>query len=237
LGIGFDVQSQGTFQNLDFEAATLVPISGDPYNRVQFAAAFPGWTGNVGGSLQSGALYNSYFLDSSGIGIIDRNAPTNVLGVRPISGIYTAVMMAGVLLSNPTVPADVTLSQVGLIPDDAQSIRYKVYGISGGGGFVTSVGGQQLTPVVLGSETNYLLVGVDVHQWAGQTAELAFTLVAGRPHRANTYLFLDDIQFSDIAVPEPGAFGLLAFGGVALFWKKLTRQGADTLKFKIENRE
>jgi len=45
------------------------------------------------------------------------------------------------------------------------------------------------------------------------------------------------IQFSDIAVPEPGAFGLLALGGVALFWKKLTRQGADTLKFKIENRE
>ena len=36
------VQCQGAFQNLGFESATLVPIPGDSYGRVQFAKAFPG---------------------------------------------------------------------------------------------------------------------------------------------------------------------------------------------------
>ena len=41
---------QSSFQNLGFESASLIPIPGDPYARVQFATAFPGWTGLVGGA-------------------------------------------------------------------------------------------------------------------------------------------------------------------------------------------
>src|SRR5437879_4471805 len=55
--------AQGTFQNLDFELATLVPIAGDPYARVQFVPAFPGWRGYVGTNLESAALYNRTFLE------------------------------------------------------------------------------------------------------------------------------------------------------------------------------
>jgi hypothetical protein len=61
---------QGTFQNLDFESATLVPIPGDGYNRVQFAQAFPGWTGSLGGYPVTAALTNNVFLDTAGIAIV-----------------------------------------------------------------------------------------------------------------------------------------------------------------------
>src|ERR1017187_8264435 len=67
--------SAANFQNLGFESASLVPIPADPYNRVQFGPAFPGWTGYVGGVQQTAALYNNEFLDTSGIGIIDHGWP------------------------------------------------------------------------------------------------------------------------------------------------------------------
>src|SRR5436190_4030066 len=60
--------AQGTFQNLDFESATIVPIPGDYLQRVEFTSAFPGRT--IAGGL-SGVLYNRIYLDSTGISIID----------------------------------------------------------------------------------------------------------------------------------------------------------------------
>src|SRR5678816_4063715 len=50
--------SQGTFENFGFESASLVPIPGDPYQRVQFNAALPGWTGYAGTNPQNAVLYN-----------------------------------------------------------------------------------------------------------------------------------------------------------------------------------
>jgi hypothetical protein len=46
----------------------------------------------VGGIQQTNALYNNYFLDSSGIGIVDANDPY-LHGL--IQGKYTAVLQAG----------------------------------------------------------------------------------------------------------------------------------------------
>src|SRR5688572_24028953 len=82
-------EAQGTFQNLGFESASLVGIGG---NSVQFDTAFPGWVGYVGGVQQTAALYNSVFLDSSGIGIIDDNWP-HYLGPTAgvIAGNFTAI--------------------------------------------------------------------------------------------------------------------------------------------------
>lgn len=83
---------QGTFQNLGFETAVLVPVPIDGYGRVQFDSAFPNWTGYVGGVPQTRALYNNAFMDSSGIGIIG-SGWTNALGLSGgvISGNYTAI--------------------------------------------------------------------------------------------------------------------------------------------------
>src|SRR5689334_12798940 len=85
--------AQGTFQNLDFESATLIPIPGDPYHSVQFAEAFPGWTCSAGTNLLSGALYNNAFLDTSGISIIDQSwshSFFNTTGL--IEGDFTAIL-------------------------------------------------------------------------------------------------------------------------------------------------
>src|SRR6266568_1786041 len=103
-------RAQGTFQNLGFESATLVPIFGNSSSPVQFAPAFPGWTGSIGGVQVSAALYNSAALGSSAIGIMDSGGPF-LTGV--IQGTYTAMLQAG-LASGPggmLQPADTMLSQ------------------------------------------------------------------------------------------------------------------------------
>ena len=46
-------EAQGTFQNLDFESAWLVPSSEVTYPSVEFASAFPGWVGYIGGVQRS----------------------------------------------------------------------------------------------------------------------------------------------------------------------------------------
>jgi hypothetical protein len=66
------IQAQG-FVNLNFESTTLAPAPGDFYNSVYFAQAFPGWTETFVGGIETNALYNSVFLDSSGISIVDTN--------------------------------------------------------------------------------------------------------------------------------------------------------------------
>jgi hypothetical protein len=217
-------QGQGTFQNLGFESASLVPIPGDPYGRVQFAAAFPGWSGSAGGVPQTAALYNSLFLDTSGIGIIDAGFTNSYGSGGLIQGSFTAVLMAGVLGSAPA--ADTTLTQVGLVPVGTESLQFKAdlnyIGISGS--FGVTFGGQTLSLIPIASGPNYTLYGADIHEWAGQTAELDFTAFAQQPHVGDTYLFLDSIQFSNQPVPEPGVFGLWALGAVLVGWRVVRRR-------------
>src|SRR5437868_1485682 len=106
--------AQGTFQNLDFELATVVPVVGDPDRRVQFAPAFSGWTGYIGTNLQGTALYNRTYLDSSAIALIDSGWPTwpGSFGVSgPYEGNFGAILQAGVV-GDITNPQNTTLSQV-----------------------------------------------------------------------------------------------------------------------------
>jgi len=49
--------------------------------------------------------------------------------------------------------------------------------------------------------TNYTLFGTDMHSWAGQTAELDFTVLAGRPHMITITLF--SIPLSSLISPFP----------------------------------
>ncbi len=48
---------QGTFQNLDFEAAQFVLV--DPFKGFDFAAALPGWSGYIGSTRQTTIIPNS----------------------------------------------------------------------------------------------------------------------------------------------------------------------------------
>ena len=211
-------QAQGTFQNLGFESATLVPIFGNSSSPVQFAPAFPGWTGSIGGVQVSAALYNSAALDSSAIGIMDSGGP--FLG-GVIQGTYTAMLQAG-LASGPggmLQPADTTLSQTGLVPSAAQSLLFRANLDPSYATFGVTLGGQPLSLFPLLAGTNYTLYGADIRALAGQTAELDFTVFAQRPHMDNYTLFPDSIQFSGIAIPEPGVLALFALGAILIGWR------------------
>jgi len=206
--------AQGTFQNLDFEQPTLLLIPGDPYGSVQFAPAFPGWTGIVGGISQSNALYNNLFLDSSGIAILDHGFRYAVI----LEGNFTAVLQAGPGLGSQ--PADTTLWQTGLIPVGSQSLRFIAYDDYFRGTFSVSMGGQTLALIPLSAGTNYTLYGADISAWAGKAAQLSFTAFAGPPHvTGENALYLDSIDFSDVAIPEPSVLTLAALGTLFLTWR------------------
>ena len=218
------IPAQGTFQNLDFELATLVPVPGQP-PFYYFAQAFPGWTGYIGGEQQGLTWYNGVTIASAGFSIIDRSysiPPGTPSGV--IEGNYTAVVMSGV--SGVGQMYDATLEQASLVPVTAESLQFKAFFSPGGTGsyFSVSLGGQTLPLVTLGSGDNYTLYGADVHSWAGQTAELAFTCHTNIQWSFPAELYLDSIQFSNQGVPEPGVFGLSALGALFLGWRVSRRR-------------
>jgi hypothetical protein len=205
------VSGQG-FVNLDFESATLVPVPGDNYNGVYFAQAFPGWTKTIVGGFYPNALYDGTFLDSAGISIIDRSGLYLPGGGGLIQGNYTAILQSGLGVIGPSIVlADTTLSQTGLVPVGTRSLQFKAYeAFDSQGTFDVTLGGQALSLGTIGYGPNYTLYGADVSAWAGQTAELAFTVPAENPHVNDEYLYLDAIQFSTQSIPEPNALSLFS---------------------------
>ena len=206
-------RAQGTFQNLDFQSAAIVPVPGDPYGRVDFASAFPGWTGYVGTNLQTRALYDSVFLDSTGIGIHSTNS-----SLTPIEGNYSAYLQARYELFNYPNLIEASLAQVGLVPADSKSLQFKARGAN----FQVSLNGQPLTLTSLFVTNGYTLYGADISTLAGITGELRFTAFPLEPPFQGA-LYLDSIEFSTQVIPEPSAIGLFALGGFLLGWR-LRRQ-------------
>jgi hypothetical protein len=217
-------RAQGTFQNLGFEAATLVTNLG-PHG-LQFGPAFPGWSGYIGGVQQTVAVYNVVALDISQISVVDRGYSPSGKPNGPIEGNYTAVLQAGIV-NGFSDPEDTTLSQTSLVPASAQSLWFKAR--LDGPGFPqnflqVTLGGERLSLVPMGFTTNYTLYAADITTLAGQTAELDFTAIAQRPHVTDNYVFLDAIQFSDQAIPEPGVVGLLGLGTLLIAWQRRRRR-------------
>jgi hypothetical protein len=186
---------QGTFQNLDFESATLVPIPGDPYGRVEFAPAFPGWTGYIGTNVQTVADYNSRSLSEPGIAIMDTDYPS--------AGLFQGKYYARLYLSYPGPPISAALAQSGTVPPSAQSIRF--YASSFDVPFV-SFAGQAIPVLALQSTSTYTVFGGDISAFAGQMGELKF----------QGSLTFDNIFFSNEPIPEPSAVGLFGLGALLL---------------------
>jgi hypothetical protein len=197
------------FINLDFEAATIVPDPSSsfyPY-AVYASDAIPGWTptGFLG---PNEILYNTVSLGATSVSIFDIN------GFNPvIDGAFSIQLYGGW-----GIPTGASISQTSLVPVDAASILFRAqYSGPPGGALSVSLGGQNIPFSVITTTPNYTLYGGDVSAFAGQTEQLTFTA----PNGVNNYWGLDDIQFSDQPIPEPGVFAL---GALLLGWRAVRRR-------------
>jgi hypothetical protein len=211
------------FVNLNFEAANIVPDPNSSYFPYGIATtnALPGWNANISGSYNQGLsdiIYDTFTLGSPGITILDTNAPDG--GSSVIQGRYTMVLQATAGFNGYN--AGGALSQTGLVPALARTLLFSAQ-LSPAQGTVqqslqVSLGGQILNIFASSTGPNYSTFGADVSAFAGQTEPLTFADFSLLPIGVPNELFLDNIQFSSTAVPEPGtlALGALGIGLLAL---------------------
>jgi hypothetical protein len=203
LAVAFICTQAASFQNLDFESGTVVPIPNDFGNRIYFDEAFPGWRGYVGGIQETAALYNAICLSCSAIGIHDSHQPPDDV----IEGSLTPVLQGA-----HGYIADTVLAQTGEVPVGTQSLLFRARAY---GRIAVELGGQSLSLIPVGSGSNYVSYGADISAWAGQEADLRFTAFStDQPLGSSGLFFLDSIEFSTTPIPEPSTFAFLAVGGM-----------------------
>jgi hypothetical protein len=187
---------QGTFQNLNFEAARVVIATNHIDSYIATSNALPGWMAFSG--------TNQLFL-------VDFN-PTGLLVPAPVAlyGSNAPLVIDGTYSLGLSGRGSV--SQIGLVPADAQLLLFKanLYGLLT---LVVSLDGQDLSYTALSSGPNYTLYAANISAFAGQTAALTF--------ETPNLVVLDDIGF---AVPEPSALALLGLAGAVLALSPVRRQ-------------
>src|SRR6266496_6814808 len=120
------VQAQDTFKNLDFESANLSPA--DPLSTVPASTGMPGWTVLIGTTSESMILFNDSTLGTSSISILGRGNSLSPI----IEGDFMALLNQGADPANGQVASNVSLSQTGLLPANANSILFKArWGFAG----------------------------------------------------------------------------------------------------------
>ncbi len=199
---GVQAQAQGTFENLNFEQATITPTPVDEYGSyANPAQAFPDWT--IGGAATV-VLYNSETLGSPAVDLIGPDFP-NALGLTALQGSYSVLMQDFGLPPQYYPPP--TLSQTGTLPTNAQSINFLASPIPGfGDAGIVELNGVAIPLVPISGGR---LAG-NISAWAGQTVQLTFTV----PSTGENFFYFDDIEFSPTPVPEPRIVALTAIGGL-----------------------
>ena len=191
-------QSQG-FLNLNFESAHL---SGYAPGDVPSSAGIPGWTvydsSGSGGSI----VYNTIALDDPVVTIQGINSTE----LTPLQGNYSVYIQGG---SQWVYGTNVGILQTGQIPISAKSLTFWGYASN----MQLSFSGQALAYNSIGSTGNYTIFGADISAFAGHIGELRFNVT--HPGGAT----LDNIQFSNSPVPEPGTVALLVAGGLLGAWR------------------
>jgi hypothetical protein len=199
--LGFHASAQGTFQNLDFEEANPVIIQGSQYNDATAASALPYWTATIGGVVQSEIPVNE---SSTGAPWVSLIGPGSQSGFSPIDGSYSLLLQGAA--------SAVAISQTGLIPSGTQSLLFKTQTMPAlqFGPFDVQVGNQTMQAIQVGTGPNYLLYGVNISAWAGQTEQISLI----DPQYSWSWE-LDDISFSPTAVtPEPSPLASTGIGGL-----------------------
>jgi hypothetical protein len=183
---------QGTFGNLGFESAVIMPDPASPYypEGVYASNAIPGWTAYIGGVPQTDIIYNDISLGGAWISLHGPGSSQPIL-----SGTYS------LLLQPSTVgpPISVGVAQTGRIPQNAESLTFYGTGV-----YTVTFAGQPIPLVILASTPDYEIFAGDISSFANQTGELRFQ--GGG--------MLDNIVFSSQPVPEPSVLGIFGLGVV-----------------------
>ena len=198
-------QAQVTFQNLNFESASIPP--GTQVDAlIPTSDAFPGWSAYFDSSLlgvqpATQVTYDGISTGGPVISIIDNNAP--VFG--PLQGNYSAFLFGGVGTS-------ASISQTGTIQSGTQSLLMDAWSYDASP--VVAMNGVPINMIPLQTFANYTLYGGTVPAAdVGPSVTLSFTEPA--PATGGPSMFeLDDISFSPSPVPEPGIIALTAIGGL-----------------------
>ena len=206
--------AQGSFQNLDFEAA-VIPSGTHPGLGVYISSAFPGWS-------PSTAWYDSVSLGGAAISVIDSSAAPYWY-YQPslqsfIQGQYSAVLFAGGIVNDTSS----SISQTGLVPSGTRSLQAKMSWHNAAP--VVTLGGQTVNMVPLQMFPGYTLYGGDISSFAGQVETLSITKPPVYGQVPPSWVLLDDIGFSGQVVPEPGVFGLSALAALLIGWRVQRQQ-------------
>jgi hypothetical protein len=197
--------AQGTFQDLNFEQAAIVPLG----TGISAGSAFPGWQEFYGSIPTSVVSYDAATIGAANIAIVDDKS-----GYVPFQGNYMAFLEGA---TTPGLSTSVTLSQTGMVPTGIESIQLDA-NQAPGSSFVVSLDGDAVNMVPLESYSGYTLYGGNVSAWSGQNATLSITeLPPSNQQFSPTLLQLDDISFSPTAViPEPSPLVLTGLGGLLI---------------------
>ncbi len=219
IGVAFTALSAHaqSFTNLNFESATpSTPILGPvgPFYQ-PVGLALPGWTAYMGTTPQSEILQNDYTLGSGSVDIFGPDytaaGPQGSFDPGIIDGNFTVFLQAGA--PSPGL-GNASIEQYGTVPMAIQSLEFKAWDwLPSTSILAVSFKGNILSPVVIGSGSNYTLYGANISGFAGQSGQLEFSAVWNLS--GPSYTELDDIAFSTNSVaPEPSIVALTAIGGL-----------------------
>jgi hypothetical protein len=190
---------QSSFQNLGFEEAKLVwPDYANPY-MVLAEEAIVGW--DIGWHI---AYYNTVALDWDMVTLHDKQSQFAPV----IFGNYSLLFQLS--SDGKTAPA---ISQVGGVPELSLSLRFTSRAFFYNNHFDVTFNGTELPVQFISSSNDGTLWGADVSGFAGQTGELKFQGVG----------VLDGIEFSPVAIPEPGESLLVLLGGGVMMGNRRRR--------------
>jgi hypothetical protein len=208
LGLALALRSHAAFSNLSFEQATIVPHDGN-FGFLDWNLAAPGWSHSSGAD--TGIIY--YPLTHLGLSQWYLLVAAGTSGHAPLAGNYSLAFSSGYFTANG--PSDFTtayISQSGVIPFDAQSLRFLATGP-----FAVRINGNLLPVVSLGGNA----YAANISALAGVPSVLRFENTTTLIHEE---VVVDNIVFSSLPVPEPSAVALLTLGGVLVALRAARRR-------------